>query len=634
MTKQTSERIHQLDNQLANQIAAGEVVERPASVVKELLENSVDAEATRIDIDIERGGARLIRIVDNGRGIHKDDLPLALSRHATSKIRSFDDLCAVASMGFRGEALASIASVSRLLLRSRQEGQDIGWQAVTEGRDMAVKVSPAAAVVGTCIEVADLFFNTPARRKFLRTEKTEFTHIEDVVKRVALANPDVALVLKHNGKVVRRFPAATNNPEVKLKAVCGSAFCKAAIAFSGELEQLKIYGWLASPNYHRSESDTQFIFINQRPVKDRLLSHAIRQSYSGLIPTGRFASYVIYIDCPPSEVDVNVHPTKHEVRFRNPRFVHDFLVKLLQQCLASEATLFDSSVAASSANEAPSVPSEANALSQQATWTENSGGSAIDASAADSPRHYRSSSRSSSQSSYQPNYRPSPAVVQASRSVYASAQQASNPLPSAHRQPHSEENDRQIGNQSAKVISTNQGEALWLGRYWIDRSSAQLLLVDVWGAYIEYLAQQLSHTSIPTKPLLIPQVFAVQSTDWIEQAELYSSLVQLGIELSPAGEQQLMLRKLPELPINLPVTWWVQGLTTMLMSTVVPELSLEQVRQRLLDALLKIEPSEQAAVFDGLVDWGRQALTRGEISSQHILSISSDVVAKRLGSQL
>lgn len=328
--------IRKLDTQLANQIAAGEVVERPASVVKELLENSLDAGASRIDIEITSGGCGLIRIRDDGCGIPKEQLELALSPHATSKISCLDDLDMIHSFGFRGEALASISSVSRFTLSSRLKDATQGWQAEAEGRDMKVKVTPVAVTEGTRIDVRELFFNTPARRRFLRTEKTEFSHIEDVVKKVALANFEVAITLKHNGRTSRRFRAATDllQKEQRVAAVCGRQFMQRSIRLELEHEGIKIEGWLALPDYHRSQTDGQYFYVNNRPVKDKVLNHAIRQAYQQFIPEGRVPAYVLFLTMDPRKVDVNVHPTKHEVRFHDARLIHDLLVQSIEQALA------------------------------------------------------------------------------------------------------------------------------------------------------------------------------------------------------------------------------------------------------------------------------------------------------------
>ncbi|EMJ3186244.1 TPA: DNA mismatch repair endonuclease MutL [Yersinia enterocolitica] len=329
-----------LPPQLANQIAAGEVVERPASVVKELVENSLDAGASRIDIDIERGGAKLIRIRDNGCGIGKDDLALALARHATSKISSLEDLEAILSMGFRGEALASISSVSRLILTSRTAEQNEAWQAYAEGRDMAVTIKPAAHPVGSTLEVLDLFYNTPARRKFMRTEKTEFGHIDEVVRRIALARFDVAINLSHNGKLMRQYRAAPDpsQHERRLASICGPAFLQHALAISWQHGDLTIRGWVADPAVSRTLSEMQYCYVNNRMMRDRLINHAIRQAYQDLLKDDQQPAYVLYLDIDPHQVDVNVHPAKHEVRFHQARLVHDFIYQAVTTVLQQTAT--------------------------------------------------------------------------------------------------------------------------------------------------------------------------------------------------------------------------------------------------------------------------------------------------------
>ncbi|MBC7002576.1 DNA mismatch repair endonuclease MutL [Photobacterium sp. BZF1] len=328
-----------LPARLANQIAAGEVVERPASVVKELVENSLDAGATRIDIDIDKGGSRTIRIRDNGKGIPKDELGLALSRHATSKIATLDDLEAIASLGFRGEALASISSVSRLTLTSRTAEQEEAWAAYAEGRDMEVQLKPAAHPVGTTLEVLDLFFNTPARRKFLRTEKTEFGHIDELLKRIALSRMDVTINLRHNGKVVRQYRAANTQiqKERRLAAVCGQAFLDHALAVELSHGDLKLGGWICSPQGARAQNDIQYCYVNGRMMKDKLINHAIRQAYESSLAPDQYAAYVLFIDVDPHQVDVNVHPAKHEVRFHQARLVHDFICQGLQSALIEGA---------------------------------------------------------------------------------------------------------------------------------------------------------------------------------------------------------------------------------------------------------------------------------------------------------
>ncbi|HHQ6580089.1 TPA: DNA mismatch repair endonuclease MutL [Serratia fonticola] len=347
--------IQVLPPQLANQIAAGEVVERPASVVKELVENSLDAGATRIDIDIERGGAKLIRIRDNGCGIAKADLALALARHATSKISTLDDLEAIVSLGFRGEALASISSVSRLMLTSRTAEQSEAWQAYAEGRDQAVTVKPAAHPVGSTLEVLDLFYNTPARRKFMRTEKTEFGHIDEVVRRIALARFDVAINLSHNGKLMRQYRAAKEESqhERRLASICGPAFLQHALAISWQHGDLSIRGWVADPQGARQLGEMQYCYVNSRMMRDRLINHAIRQAYQDQLKDDQLPAYVLYLEVDPHQVDVNVHPAKHEVRFHQARLVHDFIYQAVTTVLQQAGNVTLPLAEESSEQEAP-----------------------------------------------------------------------------------------------------------------------------------------------------------------------------------------------------------------------------------------------------------------------------------------
>lgn len=326
--------IQVLPPQLANQIAAGEVAERPASVVKELVENSLDAGATRIEIDIERGGSKRIRIRDNGSGIDKDELALALARHATSKIASLDDLETITSMGFRGEALASVSAVSRLTLTSSTAAQSEAWQAYAEGRDLAVTLKPAAHPVGTTVEVLDLFYNTPARRKFMRTEKTEFTHIDEVIRRIALARFDVTFVLQHNCKTVRQYRAVSHRGQYlrRLGALCGPAFVERALSVSWQHGDLAIHGWVANSSGGELP-DMQYTYVNRRAMRDKLINHAIRQAYQEQLAGTQQPAFVLFLGVEPHQVDVNVHPAKHEVRFHQARLVHDFIYQAVMTVL-------------------------------------------------------------------------------------------------------------------------------------------------------------------------------------------------------------------------------------------------------------------------------------------------------------
>ena len=330
-------KIQILSPQLANQIAAGEVVERPASVLKELVENSLDAGAKRIDIEVEQGGVKLLRVRDDGRGIPQAEMPLALSRHATSKISNIDDLEAVATLGFRGEALASIASVSRLCLTSNNGG-DQGWKAVSEGRDMEVELAPAAHPPGTSVEVRDLFFNTPARRKFLRTETTEYNRIDDHAKKLALSHMDVAFSLRHNQRInLNLNPAlSVTEQEKRVADICGTAFMEQALYLDNERTGIRLWGWIGLPTFSRSQADLQHFFVNGRHIRDKVVSHAIRQAYQDVLYHGRHPAFVLFLEIDPCDVDVNVHPTKHEVRFRDSRVIHGFVSATLQRALAQD----------------------------------------------------------------------------------------------------------------------------------------------------------------------------------------------------------------------------------------------------------------------------------------------------------
>lgn len=355
-----------LSPQLANQIAAGEVVERPASVVKELVENSLDAGATSIQIDIEKGGSKLIRIRDDGCGIVKEELALALCRHATSKIHQLADLEQILSLGFRGEALASISSVSRLTLTSRPATQESAWQAIAEGREMQVQLRPAAHPVGSSIEVLDLFFNTPARRRFLRSDKTEFTHIDELVKRLALSRFDVNWTLTHNGQTVRQLKAATDRSakEKRLAQLCGRGFVESALYVESQYEEMRLWGWVQLPHACQTQPACQFSYVNGRMMRDKLLNHAIRQAYGDVLLPGAQPAFVLYLDLDPHQLDVNVHPAKHEVRFHQARLVHDFVVSALAQ-VCQQPALFQ----VEAADPATPIP----ASTKTATIAESSG---------------------------------------------------------------------------------------------------------------------------------------------------------------------------------------------------------------------------------------------------------------------
>lgn len=329
-------RIHALPPELVNQIAAGEVIERPASVVKELVENSIDAGATRVEVDVEDGGARLIRVRDDGGGIDPDDLPLAITAHATSKITSFDDLERVGTLGFRGEALPSIASVSRFALASRTVGADAAWRIeVDGGRPSPLK--PAQHPVGTVVEVRDLFYNVPARRKFLRAERTEFGYIDDLIRSIALARAEVEFRLVNNGKPLRLLRPVRGDGDWQRRVgdVLGSDFVEQSLRVDHAAAGLRLHGWVGLPTASRSQADQQYFHVNGRLVRDRLVAHAVRQAYADVLFHGRHPAFVLFLELDPALVDVNVHPAKHEVRFRESRLVHDFLYRTLDEALSA-----------------------------------------------------------------------------------------------------------------------------------------------------------------------------------------------------------------------------------------------------------------------------------------------------------
>lgn len=329
-------RIHPLSMHLSNQIAAGEVIERPASVVKELVENSIDAGATQILIEIEQAGSKLIKVSDNGSGIHQDDLAIALDRHTTSKLLTVEDLAAIATLGFRGEALASISSVSRLELHSKQREATAAWRIATEGGHFTA-VEPSAQPFGTTVMVRDLFFNTPARKKFLRSNPVEFGHIDTLIKRIALSHMDIQFILKHQGRTCFNVTKAQTQVEKerRIMTICSQAFLENALVLDNEANGIRLHGWLAQPTFSRNQADLQYFYVNGRMVKDKLVTHAVKQAFADVMYSQRHPAYVLYLEMDPSMVDVNAHPTKHEVRFRESRLVHDFIFRSLHKAIAA-----------------------------------------------------------------------------------------------------------------------------------------------------------------------------------------------------------------------------------------------------------------------------------------------------------
>lgn len=541
-------RIHLLSPRLANQIAAGEVVERPANIVKELVENALDAGADRIEIDAEQGGIKLLRIRDNGHGISKDDLPLALSRHATSKITTLDDLEAVGSLGFRGEALASISSVTRLTLTSCAEGNSEAWQVSVEGRDMQATVAPAAHPQGTTIEVRDLFFNTPARRKFLRTEKTEFSHLEEYVKRLALSRYDVGFTLRHNGRVIHSLRPATRpiDREKRVASLLNPQFMDSAVHLEVEAAGLQLQGWVGLPTFSRSQADMQYFFVNGRVVRDKLVVHAIKQAYRDVLYHGRHPAFALYLWLDPKLVDVNVHPTKHEVRFRDGRLVHDFLFRTLHKALGDvrpdaqlppggrlengvSETLSQQTAPASGV--AGGEFSEQTRLNWQAAPAQNNtfqpGAGVTQNAVAEQLQAY--------QTMAQPLAGAQPLMAGQSE-VQPGAEYAPQTLPQSDN-----EDMPPLGFAIAQLH----------GIYILAQNAQGMVVVDMHAAHeritYERLKISLDEQGVQSQPLLVPETLAVSEREADAAEQHMDEFRQLGVEIARAGPESLLIRQIPVL---------------------------------------------------------------------------------------
>lgn len=514
--------IRTLPPQLINQIAAGEVVERPASAIKELIENALDAGADRIDIEIEQGGLGLMRVRDNGCGILKEELPLALSRHATSKIASLNDLENVMTMGFRGEALPSISSVSRLTLTSRPKNSTHAWQIQTDGGEKHFELNPASHPEGSSVEVRDLFYNTPARRKFLKSEKTEFQHIETLIRRMALARMDVAFSLTHNQKDVLRLlpnPSPLDDSR-RLEAILGSDFLEQSIPIDHQASDLRLHGWIGLPTFSRSQPDQQFFYVNGRLVRDKIVNVAIRQAYQDVLYHGRHPVYVLHLDLSPTQVDVNAHPTKMEVRFRESRLVHDFLFSSLHRSLGrSSAGIQQSSPTGSEPHIAAFNPQY---LTRDSANTPQRG-----------ERDHSFSI---------PRERQSQLSLDAP-SFLGAYDRLLNPSISDVAQPNTSEQHR--------ALPLGSAIAHLHGAFILAENTEGLILVDAHAAHervtYEKLKNQLQNGKVPSQTLLMPLSLEVSSGEADEAEKHQATLESLGLELRRSGPNSILVTALPAL---------------------------------------------------------------------------------------
>ena len=527
-----SQRIYRLSSQLANQIAAGEVVERPASVVKELLENSLDAGGTRIDIDIEQGGIKLIRVRDNGSGITKDDLPLSVCRHATSKIIDLDDLEAVATLGFRGEALASICSVARVTLSTNTGEDATGWSAVSEGREADVEIEPVAHNRGTTVEVRDLFFNTPARRKFLRTEKTEYKRIDGVVRKLALSHFDVGFTLRHNGKITQSFRAASTqlDQERRVASICGPAFMEQARYIEVGVGDLRLRGWMGAPTFSRSQADLQYFYVNGRNVRDKVVSHAVRQAYRDVLFQSRHPAYVLFLDLDPSEVDVNVHPTKHEVRFRESRRIHDFLFRSLHRAIAEL-----------SPGEGDMPVNEHLAQGGEAQVNLNPDGAQPFVRQEDMSFEARSGTLASATSNTYPQ-----SIARSHGNFTGSGHS------SGYRLAEQVEGYKALHpDQDQAVPPLGYAIAQLKGVYILAENSEGLVLVDMHAAHERIIYEQMKVAyavdGLASQPLLVPETLAVSEREADHAEQQSEAFTRLGFELQRSGPESLTVRAMPAL---------------------------------------------------------------------------------------
>lgn len=511
--------IHILSPQLANQIAAGEVVERPASVLKELCENSLDAGAQRVDVEVEQGGIKLIKVRDDGCGISEADLPLALSRHATSKISDLDDLEAVSTLGFRGEALASIASVSRLTLTSNS-GDSKGWKAISEGRDMNVELQPAPHPRGSSVEVRDLFFNTPARRKFLRTEGTEYKRIYDGIKKLALSRMDVAFSLRHNQKVQFNLRPATNHAEQEKRVadICGPLFMEQALYIDNDRTGIRLWGWIGLPTFSRSQPDLQYFFVNGRSIRDKVVSHAVRQAYQDVLYHGRHPAYVLFLEILPSDVDVNVHPTKHEVRFRESGSIHSFVSSTLKNALASDRPQDHLQTGSENSSAGIEGLTQGNALDNQLQ-----------------------------QSSLSLLSTPSSGYQQTWQGLQSGFNSVNTPLSNYQSLYSGQGQDQAEGEHEIPPLGF--AIAQLKGIFILAENSHGLIVVDMHAAHeritYEQMKQAFEDQSLASQPLLVPESLALSQREADIVEAHYGLFEQLGFSIERVALESVIVREIP-----------------------------------------------------------------------------------------
>jgi len=533
--------IRPLPEILINQIAAGEVVERPASVVKELVENAIDACAIRVDIDLEEGGVRLIRIRDNGSGIAPEQLPLAVSRHATSKIADLDDLESVATLGFRGEALPSIASVSRFTLSSRRAHDEHGSALQIEGGKIG-EVTPRAHAPGTTVEVRELFYNVPARRKFLRAERTELGHIEEWLRSLALARPDVELRVSHNGKASRRYKPGDLYSDARLAETLGEDFANQAVRVDHSGAGLRLHGWIAQPHYSRASADQQYLYVNGRSVRDRSVAHAVQMAYGDVLYHGRQPAYVLFLELDPTRVDVNVHPAKHEVRFRDSRLVHDFVYRTLKDALADTRA----GMSAQEIGAGPVHPVDAAA----APMASSAGASGFGLARGPAPGA-GSGGGGGGFSGWRPQQplglqvADAPAAYAALYAAPAGAERgaALPPMPT--------ENGLPVTSADAGVPPLGYAIAQLHGIYILAENAEGLIVVDMHAAHerIGYERLKNAHDGIglQSQPLLVPITLAVGEREADTAESEAETLAALGFEVTRAGPGSLHVRSIPAL---------------------------------------------------------------------------------------